>query len=238
MPDRIQSHFIERARNIRRLSLLAAAIAVAFFAALGLGRLPPVERALKTLNDPIRWGYEGPEQYVRRITLQQAPGDARPLRDVGAIRERSARRGGTRTRATSKLPTAQPVTRHTVLGIGDAPEDLIARALNSRPDVEVVQSQDLVAINVVQPVYPQRAYDDDIEGRVAAVALLDTTGRVIEVQVQVLMDNPVIGRELGEAVSDAVWRSRFRPYHVKGEVRDVWVKFTFNFTINRTLQVR
>ena len=237
MPDRIQSHFAERARNARRISLLAATLGLALFAALGLGRVRPVERALRAVSDPKRWGYEGPEQYVRRITLQQPPGQARTLRDVGAVRERSARRGGSPATTASRLPTAEPETRSRVPGPGDAPEDLIARALSSRPDVQVVQSEDVVAVNVVQPVYPQRAYDDDIEGRVAAVALLDTTGRVIEVQVQVLMENPVVGRDLGEAVSDAVWRSRFRPFTVQGEVREVWVKFVFNFTINK-VQVR
>jgi TonB family protein len=235
MPDRIQSHFAERARNARRLSLLAATIGLGMFLALGLGRVGPIQRAL---NDPKRWGFEGPEQYVRRITLARPPGGAQALRDVGEVRERSTRRGGSPTPAASRSPTAVPKTRPRLLGPGDATEDLIARAVSSRPDLQVVQSEDVVAINVVQPVYPRRAYDDDIEGRVAAVALLDTTGRVIEVQVQVLMENPAVGRDLGEAVSDAVWRSKFRPYRVQGAAIEVWVKFTYNFTINRSLQIR
>jgi hypothetical protein len=35
-----------------------------------------------------------------------------------------------------------------------------------------------------------------------------------------------------------VWRSKFRPYRVQGAAIEVWVKFTYNFTINRSLQIR
>ena len=87
-----QTYFAERARNARRLSIIAAATGLALYAGLGSGsRLSVVQRLL---NDPVRFGFEGPEQYVRRITLTQPPGDAQTLRDLGAIRERSARRGG------------------------------------------------------------------------------------------------------------------------------------------------
>src|SRR5436190_12115380 len=92
-----QSYFSERARNARRLSLIAAVTGLAVFSALGLSRLPPFKRVVDVINDPMRFGFEGPEQYVRRITLTRPPGEAQTLRDLGAVRERSATRGGAPT---------------------------------------------------------------------------------------------------------------------------------------------
>lgn len=222
-----QSHFAERARNARRLSLTAAATGLALFAALGLGRVPAIQRVI---NDPVRFGFEGPEQYVRRITLEQPPGRAQTLSDLGEVLERSARRGGSPTPATSKSPAAEPETRPRIEGPGDSPEDLLARAYSRRTDVPVIQSEDLVIEKLVRPAYPAHALDHDIEGKLAVLALVDTTGRVVEVQV--LASDAVADREFGAAASEAVWRCVFRPYRVQGKVREVYAMFRFNFTIN------
>lgn len=221
-----QSYFAERARNVRRLSLIAAAMGLALFAALGLGRVPPIRRVV---NDPVRFGFEGPEQYVRRITLEQPPGEAQTLRDLGAVLERSARRGGAPTPAASRSQAAEPKTRSRVLGPGDAPEDLLARAYSRRADVPVMLSQDLIIEKLVRPAYPEHAREHDIEGRLAVMALVDTSGRVVEVQV--LASDALARREFGEAASDAVWRCVFRPYRVGGKAREVYAMFRFNFTI-------
>src|SRR5262245_6216635 len=89
-----ESYFTERARNARRLSLIAAATGLALFASLLLTRIPPFRRVVGVVNDPMRFGFEGPEQYVRRITLTLPPAQAQTLRNLGAVLERSARRGG------------------------------------------------------------------------------------------------------------------------------------------------
>jgi len=226
-----QSHFAERRRNARRLSFIAATTGLLMFGALELGRIPTIHRAIQRANDaPVRFGFEGPEQYVRRITLTQPPGEAQTLRNLGAVLERSARRGGAPTPAASRSRAAEPATRSHVLGPGDAPEDLLARAFSRRSDVPVMQSEDLIIEKLVRPAYPEHAYDHNLEGRVAVLALVDTTGRVVEVQVEA--DDIKARREFGPAASEAVWRCVFRPYRVKGKVREVYAMFHFNFTID------
>jgi TonB family protein len=226
-----QLYFAERARNARRLSLIAGLLGLALFAGLMLTLTPRFHRVVdRVLNDPTRFGFEGPEQYVRRITLTQPPGEAQTLRNLGAVLERSARRGGARTPVASGTRAAEPATRSHVLGPGDAPEDLLARAFSRRADVPVMQSEDLIIEKLVRPAYPEHAYEHNIEGRVAVMALVDTNGRVVEVQVEAASD--LARFEFGEAASDAVWRCVFRPYRSKGQVREVYAMFHFNFTIN------
>jgi TonB family protein len=223
-----QSFFAERARNGRRLSLIAATLGFVLLAVLrGGARVPAVQKAL---NDPVRFGFEGREQYVRRITLTAPPGSAQTLRDLGAVLERSARRGGRKTPASSGTKAAEPETRTRVEGPGLSPEDLLARAFSRRSDVPVMQSEDLIIEKLVRPAYPEHAYDHNIEGRVAVMALVDTNGRVVEVQVEA--SDPLARREFGEAASDAVWRCVFRPYRVKGMAREVYAMFHFSFTID------
>ena len=225
------SYFSESRRNARRLSFIAATTGLLLFGALELTRVPLFQRAVdRTLNDPVRFGFEGPEQYVRRITLTQPPGEAQTLRNLGAVLERSARRGGAPTPAASRSRAAEPATRSHVLGPGDAPEDLLARAFSRRSDVPVMQSEDLIIEKLVRPAYPEHAYEHNLEGRVAVLALVDTNGRVVEVQVEA--DDIKARREFGPAASEAVWRCVFRPYRVKGQVREVYAEFHFNFTID------
>ena len=224
-----QSYFAERARNARRVAIIAATTGLALYAGLGSGsRIPAVKRMF---NDPVRFGFEGPEQFVRRITLTRPPGNAQTLRDIGAIRERSARRGGAPSPAPSGHRASEPKSHSRVLGPGDDPEDLLARAFSRRADVPVMQSQDLVIEKLVRPAYPEHAYANDIEGHVAVMALVDTSGRVVEVQV--LGSDEFARREFGPAASEAVWRCVFRPYRPGGKAaREVYAMFRFNFTIN------
>ena len=224
-----QTYFAERARNARRLSIIAAATGLALYAGLGSGsRLSVVQRLL---NDPVRFGFEGPEQYVRRITLTQPPGEAQTLRDLGAIRERSARRGGGPSPAPSRARASEPKSHSRVLGPGDDPEDLLARAFSRRADVPVMQSQDLIIEKLVRPAYPEHAYANDIEGHVAVMALVDTSGRVVEVQV--LSSDELARLEFGPAASEAAGRGVFRPSRPGGKAaREVYAMFRFNFTIN------
>lgn len=221
-----QSYFDESARNGRRLAILSATIGLVAFLALLLGRVPPVQRAL---NDPRRFGFEGPDQYVRRITLDAPPSPADQLRALGSVREHSARRGGAARSSASRSEAAAPETRARTPGVGAAIEDLLARTYSRRMDVPLVQSEDLVIENFLPPIYPEHVRDSSPKRvRVSVIALVDTTGRVVEVQV--LPSQPVASRAFGEAASDAVWRARFRPYRIDGKVSEVYGQFTFSFT--------
>ena len=221
------SYFAERARNARRLSITAATLGLLLLGLLPLGRTPPIQ---KLINDPVRFGFEGPEQYVRRITLQALPGDAQNMQDLGAVREHSTRRGGSPTPAAARSSSpAPPENRLRVLGPGESEEDLLARAFHRRSDVPVFQSEELVIEKLVKPAYPDHALTQEIEGHVAVMALVDTNGRVVEVQV--LASDLLADREFGQAASEAVWRCEFRPYNPQGKRQEVYALFRFNFTI-------
>jgi TonB family protein len=227
MDHGIDTYFAERARNGRRLSITAAALGLIAYALLSLGRTPPIQQMI---NDPVRFGFEGPDQYVRRITIQSPPGDAQNMQDLGAVREHSTRRGGSPTPAAARSDAAAPrENRLKMLGPGEAEEDLLARAFNRRSDVPVFQSQELIIEKLVKPAYPDHALEHEIEGHLAVMALVDTSGHVVEVQV--LANDAVADREFGAAASDAVWRCEFRPYNIQGRRREVYALFRFNFTI-------
>jgi len=221
----IQAFFTEGVRNTRRLSLLCVALGAALYGALWLSRVPPIRSTLR--HTLVRFGYEGPDQYVRRILLEPPPGRVPTLRDIGPVIERSAEKGGSAARRTSKSQHALPESRPRIAGPGDALEDLLARAYARRDDVPIVQSEDLVIERLVRPVYPEHARENNIEGRVAVMALVDTSGRVVEVEVL----QGAAAAELGQAASEAVWQCRFRPHRLRGVARDVYALFRFNFTI-------
>ena len=64
-----QTYFLERARSARRTSLTTLLVALALLGAQGLLSLPPVRHRLARI-DPQRFGFEGPDRYVRRILLE------------------------------------------------------------------------------------------------------------------------------------------------------------------------
>jgi TonB family protein len=83
--------------------------------------------------------------------------------------------------------------------------------------------------NFLPPIYPEHVRDASPKRvRVSVIALVDTTGRVVEVQV--LPSEPIASRAFGESASDAVWRAKFRPYRIDGKVTEVYGQFTFSFT--------
>jgi TonB family protein len=80
---------------------------------------------------------------------------------------------------------------------------------------------------LVEPVYPEQAVRNNIEGRVQIQALVDTTGRVVEVQLFASTGEELLER----AAEAAVWQCRFRPYLHQGATRPVYALFRFNFRI-------
>ena len=77
------------------------------------------------------------------------------------------------------------------------------------------------------PAYPREQIDAGIEGRVMVQALIDTTGRVVDVQL--LASTGVAPFERSSA--EAVWQYRFRPYRPEGVTREVYAVFRFAFRI-------
>ena len=67
MDHGISGYFRERERFARRASLTSFVVSVITFLLLASTRLPILHRAL---IDTARFGFEGPDQYVRRITIQ------------------------------------------------------------------------------------------------------------------------------------------------------------------------
>ena len=90
-----------------------------------------------------------------------------------------------------------------------------------------MQSEDLVVENLVRPEYPEEARANDIEGLVELVALVDTTGGVVQVEIIGGSRNPL----LDHAATTAVLQCRYRPYRVRENVERVWAYFRITFRL-------
>jgi TonB family protein len=225
----IARHNEEWARFWRRLSLVAVIASVVFAAPfLWLMRSPDARRAL---NDPKRFGFSGDEQYVRRIQLSAlgaprgARSDSRMIRsDALAMQQKG---GGTPARLDDAGLTPAPrPTAFRPPGSGDSEEDILARAMLRAGDTPLFQSRELVITELVEPVYPPEARERGIEGRVAIMALVDTTGAVLHAEIVGTADHVL---EL--AAMDAVMQCRFEPYAVEGRAREVYAMFRFAFRL-------
>ena len=200
---------------------------------VGLGvvfALFPPQTQQETFEEAAaRFGYEGPTQYVREIRvrltnegvgsvtarrlvggLQRIPD--RPLGERGTPVAPGARRGGGQG-GRSDLP-------------GSADESSVGSLRGRRLNLPTVQSEQLIIVDLVRPDYPDLAIRQGIEGRVELLALVNTRGRVEDIEI-VKSGGPL----LDEAASKAVRRCRFLPYRVNGRVQAVYADFRFNFTL-------
>jgi TonB family protein len=229
-----QRYFIERARFERRISLLCAGVSLVVLAFetalfLPLVRHAVEERILGDPRHPRRFGFEGPDQYVRRITLETSgpPGPV-PGRPTIVYRSVQAVKGGRSETRASDDPHARPDTRPAGRGAGESTQDLVAMARiiygGSGP---VMRSEDFIVEQMVKPEYPDGSLDRNSEGLVALGALVDTTGAVTRVD---LMSSPG-DRELEEAAIAAARRYRFRPYRVDGQATEAYAIIRFEFKI-------
>jgi TonB family protein len=223
MDHGILGFFAERSRSQRRVSILCLTVALTLFVLLLGARTPKVRESIDRV---VRFGYEGPDQYVRRITLLQYRGTGGELTDLGPVEPRAAQRGGSLAKRSTGRE-GRPETRPRLEGPGDATRDLMVGNLRRLPDVPVVQSEDLVIAHLVRPRYPAEAREQGIEGKVAIQALIDTTGRVVEVQLMSSTGEPMFE----QASQEAVWQCRFHPYHLGGRAREVYAIFRFSFRI-------
>jgi TonB family protein len=179
------------------------------------------------IRQTTRFGYEGPDQFVRRISLQQLPGRNIVTREMGAIDTRRARPGGAIRARRVDDRSARPEVRPNVVGPGTADIDMLARAVSRLANIPVVQSEDLVIEHASTPIYPAAEIERNVEGRVMVQALIDTTGRVVDVQLLASTGVPPFERSSAEAV----WQYRFRPYRPEGVTREVYAIFRFSFRI-------
>lgn len=224
----VQSFFIERRRAARRVALIALGLALAGMAPLVALTLPFFQSPMREIiRRTARFGYEGPDQFVRRISLQQLPGRSVVTREMGAIDTRRAKPGGALRARRVVDRRAPPEVRPNVVGPGMADADMLARAVSRLANIPVVQSEDLVIVHASTPLYPPSEIERNVEGRVMVQALIDTTGRVVDVQL--LASTGVVPFERSSA--EAVWQYRFRPYRPEGITREVYAIFRFSFRI-------
>ena len=213
----------ERARFDARVSAITFGVAIGLLAVLLLAQIGIVRR---TLNDPEHFGFEGPERYVRRIELQQYGSHTGEL-DVppGYNYVPHASRGGGSGTGRERMLREAARTGQGPLGPGDDSNDLIERALRRSSDVPLVQSEELIFEHLVRPRYPEEARSRGIEGRFAILALIDTTGHVVQMQLQSGDPSGLLEQEAASAVRACV----IRPYKVAGVAREVVARFPFNF---------
>ena len=228
MTHGVVGYFIERGRAARRVAIIAVSVALSGLAPLIALTLPPFQRPMRELiRQTARFGYEGPDQYVRRISLQQHPGSSVVSREMGSIDTRHARPGGALRARRVDDRRAPPEVRPNVVGPGTVDADMMQRAVSRLANIPVVQSEDLVIVHASTPIYPQAEIDQGVEGRVMVQALIDTTGRVADVQL--LASTGVAPFE--QSAAEAVWQYRFRPYRPAGVTREVYAIFRFSFRI-------
>jgi TonB family protein len=229
-----QRFFLERARFERRVSLLCAGVSLVVLCFETALFLPAVRHAVEELilGDPLRprrFGFEGPEQYVRRITLEtDGPPGPRPGRPTILYRSAQATKGGSARTPRSEDPHARPETRRAGSGAGESSEDFVTMARiiygGSGP---VMRSEDFIVERMVKPEYPEGPLSRNSEGLVVLGAVVDTTGAVTRVD---LVSGPG-DRGLAEAAVSAARQYRFRPYRVAGRATEAYAIIRFDFKI-------
>ena len=222
------AYFLERERAARRVALIAVVTGAALLAPLLASELPPFRERAERVRSELRFGFVGErEHFARRIILEAEPGPDTPMQDVGKVVSRSSSRGGDVTPRRTDAVDGVPESRPRIEGSGDSFENMIARAMARRSDVPIVLPDQLIIEKLVRPIYPEDAREKNIEGKVSVLALVDTTGAIVDVDVVGGGGHP----SLQQAAVAAVWQCRFRPYRIDGRAREVYVVIPFNFTI-------
>ena len=224
MTHGIEGYFAERARAARRVSLLTAALSAATLALLALSGVVP--RARRPLWSPEYFGYEGPEQYRRRIEAEQQLGGVGPLTNLGDVLIQPSRRGGSHGARTTH-PHAPPVQRSRITGLGEAEFDALPRAASRHANLPEVKSEDLVFVDKVAAAYPPVLFERDVEGWVLLEVVVDTLGNVGDIEIRRSSGEPLFE----ESATQAALRCRFRPYERNGRAVAVVTRLRFTFSI-------
>jgi len=223
-----EAHFVERTRAARRVASIAFGLAAVLLLPILATYLPPLREPMARLRRDVRFGIRGEqERYVRRIQLEADQGRDNPVRELGKVQTRSERRGGTTEPRRATHVQADPEYRPPIEGEGESFENRLARAMARRSDVPIVLADQLVIDRLVRPVYPAEALEKNIIGRVAVLALVDTSGAVVSADVL----TPSGSDQIDVAAASAVLQCRFKPYRVDGQAREVHVVMPFNFSI-------
>jgi len=224
----VKYYFRELRLSGRRIALTTLSLHVLAVAAMFATQLPFVRETLRAPRRPIvRFGYEGPDRFVERVILASQSGYRAPLLDVGKVNVRPARRGGEGLAPADRVERSRSQRLSAVPGIGDDDITLVAQARARMASVPLVQSSELVIESMSEPQYPENLHAQGIEGRVALMALIDTTGQVADIAV-------VAGSgyaEFEESAMLAVRQARFRPYRISGLTQEVYAVIRYRFTI-------
>src|SRR5499426_3463307 len=196
----VQSFFIERSRAGRRVAMIAMSLACGGLVPLLSLMAPSIQHEALELLTVTHFGYEGQEQYMRRITLQAVRGTHLVTGDMGSIDTRQSRTGGAVKAKPMKDLRAVPQVRPNLLGPGMSEADLLARSVSRLADIPVVQSEDLIIEHASAPISPENEIEKGIEGRVMVQALIDTAGRVVDVQLLASTGVEPFERSAAEAV--------------------------------------
>lgn len=215
-------------RSQRRIALLTVALHLVVLASALVLQIPAVRLWLRPITRPIvRFGYEGPEHFVERIQLMTNPVTQLPMVDVGNVKAVPSRRGGGGLEPSSRA-LAEEVRRVSMLsGPGDDELTRLAEARASQRSVPLVQSSELVIESMDYPRYPEQLHQQGIEGRVALMALIDTTGNVADISVVLASGHD----EFETSAIEAVRRAKFRPYRTEGTAQEVYALIRYRFRI-------
>jgi TonB family protein len=218
----IDTYFGEFFANRRRVATVLLVVSVMLSAIIVIaGR-----RASEVLDDPKRFGFEGPKQWVERIRLEQmAAQEQQGLFEVTYLTA-EARKGGKKPEHVSTHPQAEPLIKKQV-GTGEDDFDLLAKARMLALDGPVIRSEELVIDRLVRPEYPEEALEKSIEGVVELVALVDTTGSVLQIQIVGGTRDPIFEH----AAAKAILQCQYHPYRVQDEARRVWAAFRIAFSL-------
>ncbi len=218
----IQLYFAELAANSRRVAMVLLTVSAVCALVVAIwGR-----RVTSELADPMRFGYEGPEQWVERIRLEELSRQQSPGLYAITYLTLESRKGGKRHGESSSHPNAA-VSANKSPGLGDSDSDLLAMARMLAIDGPLVRSEDLIIERLVRPVYPDEAREQGIEGLVELVALVDTTGSVAQIQIVGGTRDPLLER----AAATAILECRYRPYRVAEHRQQVWAAFRIAFSL-------
>lgn len=190
----------------------------------------PPSRHHEDLEESMkRFGYQGPTRYEREIEVRlsdQAPLLLGQNRLLGGIRKSPDSN-------TEGVPLAADAEAHGkgnrrefpgLAGLAASGEDARRLRLLHLP---VVQSEDLIAVDLVRPEYPREAIARGDTGHVELAGLVNEHGAVEDVMVL-----HSAGDLLDHAAADAVRRCRFLPYRSHGEAQAVWANFRFRFDLH------
>ncbi len=222
-------HYFQESRHSRRrLAATTLALHLLALALLLATRIPALRELFEAAERPIvRIGYEGPDRILERVVLASQSGRREPLVDVGEVRARPTRRGGSGLEPSVSHDAPSTSKPSMFPGTGEDELTLIAKARMRNASAPMIQSSELVIEAMEEPRYPEKLHAQGIEGRVALMALIDTTGRVA--------DLTVVGgsgfAEFEASASEAVRNARFRPYRTGGAAQEVYALIRYRFRI-------